>query len=97
MRLAADVLGLTPLVDLRLDLGEGANALTVLPLLRSVLSLAAALPARPSDDPTGAPRPDHDTSGGEPDDDAPEFAEPEPAGPGPTTTEPAPDHAGWRA
>ncbi|SCL16508.1 adenosylcobinamide kinase /adenosylcobinamide-phosphate guanylyltransferase [Micromonospora nigra] len=97
VRLAADVLGLTPLVDLRLDLGEGANALTVLPLLRSVLSLAAALPARPSDDPTGAPRPDHDTSGGEPDDDAPEFAEPEPAGPGPTTTEPAPDHAGWRA
>ncbi|WP_341716996.1 bifunctional adenosylcobinamide kinase/adenosylcobinamide-phosphate guanylyltransferase [Micromonospora sp. FIMYZ51] len=47
VQLAADVLGLTPLTELRLDLGEGANALTVLPLLRSVLALAAALPARP--------------------------------------------------
>ncbi|MFV2101389.1 bifunctional adenosylcobinamide kinase/adenosylcobinamide-phosphate guanylyltransferase [Micromonospora sp. LOL_024] len=46
--LAADVLGLTPLAELRLDLGEGANALTVLPLLRSVLALAAALPPRPT-------------------------------------------------
>ncbi|MEE3917985.1 bifunctional adenosylcobinamide kinase/adenosylcobinamide-phosphate guanylyltransferase [Micromonospora sp. BRA006-A] len=34
VRLAADVLGLTPLVDLRLDLGEGATALAALPLLR---------------------------------------------------------------
>ncbi|WP_431906963.1 bifunctional adenosylcobinamide kinase/adenosylcobinamide-phosphate guanylyltransferase [Micromonospora carbonacea] len=50
VRLAADVLGLDPLLDLRLDLGEGANALTALPLLRSVLSLAAALPARPDPD-----------------------------------------------
>ncbi|MFG1902050.1 bifunctional adenosylcobinamide kinase/adenosylcobinamide-phosphate guanylyltransferase [Micromonospora carbonacea] len=50
VRLAADVLGLDPLLDLRLDLGEGANALTALPLLRSVLSLAAALPARPGPD-----------------------------------------------
>ncbi|MFF5171970.1 bifunctional adenosylcobinamide kinase/adenosylcobinamide-phosphate guanylyltransferase [Micromonospora sp. NPDC000089] len=47
VRLAADVLGLNPLLDLRLDLGEGANALTALPLLRSVLALAAALPAHP--------------------------------------------------
>ncbi|KXK60464.1 cobalamin biosynthesis protein, partial [Micromonospora rosaria] len=48
VRLAADVLGLSPLVDLRLDLGEGANALTVLPMLRSVLSVATGLPARPT-------------------------------------------------
>ncbi|MEO3769444.1 bifunctional adenosylcobinamide kinase/adenosylcobinamide-phosphate guanylyltransferase [Micromonospora sp. B9E7] len=48
VRLAADVLGLTPLLDLRLDLGEGANALVALPLLRSVLALSAALPVHPS-------------------------------------------------
>ena len=48
VRLAADVLGLTPLLDLRLDLGEGATALAALPLLRSVLALAAALPVHPS-------------------------------------------------
>ncbi|GIJ81147.1 nicotinate-nucleotide--dimethylbenzimidazole phosphoribosyltransferase [Micromonospora phaseoli] len=52
--LAADVLGLTPLAELRLDLGEGANALTVLPLLRSVLALAAALPPRPDEPAAGA-------------------------------------------
>ncbi|SCG48093.1 bifunctional adenosylcobinamide kinase/adenosylcobinamide-phosphate guanylyltransferase [Micromonospora coxensis] len=72
VRLAADVLGLTPLLDLRLDLGEGANALAALPLLRSVLSLAAGLPTHPR-------------LGG-PDADEPDFTEPEPAGPGPTTT-----------
>ncbi|MGS2618360.1 bifunctional adenosylcobinamide kinase/adenosylcobinamide-phosphate guanylyltransferase [Micromonospora sp. LZ34] len=84
-RLAADVLGLTPLLDVRLDLGEGANALAVLPLLRSVLSLAAALPARPS---LGGGS-DHEEP--EPEDEEEEqreFVEPEPAGPGPTTTEP---------
>ncbi|MGC5018224.1 bifunctional adenosylcobinamide kinase/adenosylcobinamide-phosphate guanylyltransferase [Micromonospora sp. DT47] len=74
VRLAADVLGLTPLLDLRLDLGEGANALTALPLLRSVLALAAALPVHPR------------LGGG--DEDEPDFTEPEPAGPGPTTSEP---------
>ncbi|BCJ61055.1 bifunctional adenosylcobinamide kinase/adenosylcobinamide-phosphate guanylyltransferase [Micromonospora endophytica] len=47
VRLAADVLGLTALTELRLGLGEGANALTVLPLLRSALALAADLPIRP--------------------------------------------------
>ncbi|MFY1583135.1 bifunctional adenosylcobinamide kinase/adenosylcobinamide-phosphate guanylyltransferase [Micromonospora sp. WMMD734] len=47
VRLAADVLGLTPLLDLRLDLGEGANALAALPLLRSVLALAGSLPVHP--------------------------------------------------
>ncbi|WBB79928.1 bifunctional adenosylcobinamide kinase/adenosylcobinamide-phosphate guanylyltransferase [Micromonospora sp. WMMD882] len=46
VRLAADVLGLSPLTDLRLDLGEGANALAALPLLRSLLTLAATLPPR---------------------------------------------------
>ncbi|MCW3814253.1 bifunctional adenosylcobinamide kinase/adenosylcobinamide-phosphate guanylyltransferase [Micromonospora sp. DR5-3] len=74
VRLAADVLGLTPLVDLRLNLGEGATALATLPLLRSVLALAAGLPVHPS-------------LRGEGDE---EFTEPEPAGPGPTTTEPEP-------
>lgn len=48
VQFAADVLGLTPLLDLRLDLGEGGNALVALPLLRSALALAAALPAHPS-------------------------------------------------
>ncbi|MFJ8578570.1 bifunctional adenosylcobinamide kinase/adenosylcobinamide-phosphate guanylyltransferase [Micromonospora sp. NPDC093277] len=75
VRLAADVLGLNPLVDLRLDLGEGATALATLPLLRSGLALAASLPVHPS------------LAGAE---DEEEFAEPEPAGPGPTTTEPEP-------
>ncbi|MCZ7476727.1 bifunctional adenosylcobinamide kinase/adenosylcobinamide-phosphate guanylyltransferase [Micromonospora sp. WMMC273] len=99
VRLAADVLGLTPLVDLRLDLGEGATALAALPLLRSALTLAATLPVHPS---LGGPG-DSDTDDvvgdrtspgiGEPtgDDDwtgggaEPDFTEPEPAGPGPTT------------
>ncbi|MDT0529366.1 bifunctional adenosylcobinamide kinase/adenosylcobinamide-phosphate guanylyltransferase [Micromonospora sp. DSM 115977] len=83
VQLGADVLGLTPLLDLRLDLGEGANALAALPLLRSVLALAAALPAHPS---LGGGEDDEpDTV---PDTDEPDFREPEPAGPGPTSTEP---------
>lgn len=77
VRLAADVLGLTPLLDLRLDLGEGATALAALPLLRSALTLAAGLPVHPS------------LGGGDDED----FAEPEPAGPGPTSTEPEPEFA----
>ena len=48
VRLGADVLGLTPLFDLRLDLGEGTTALATLPLLRSALTLAAVLPAHPT-------------------------------------------------
>ncbi|MCP3786098.1 bifunctional adenosylcobinamide kinase/adenosylcobinamide-phosphate guanylyltransferase [Micromonospora sp. A3M-1-15] len=75
VRLAADVLGLTPLLDLRLDLGEGATALAALPLLRSALTLAAGLPVHPS------------LGGGDDED----FTEPEPAGPGPTSTEPEPE------
>ncbi|MDW3849292.1 bifunctional adenosylcobinamide kinase/adenosylcobinamide-phosphate guanylyltransferase [Micromonospora sp. BRA006-A] len=90
VRLAADVLGLTPLVDLRLDLGEGATALAALPLLRSALTLAATLPVHPS---LGGPDDDRDTGDGTGDDgsdagrtdDEPDFTEPEPAGPGPTT------------
>ncbi|MEU8214392.1 bifunctional adenosylcobinamide kinase/adenosylcobinamide-phosphate guanylyltransferase [Micromonospora taraxaci] len=105
VRLAADVLGLTPLLDLRLDLGEGANALVALPLLRSVLALSAALPVHPSlgggDEaaPTGEAVPTIDEpSYPDPDGTEPDFAEPEPAGPGPASTgaddQPA---SGWRA
>ncbi|MFD6679282.1 bifunctional adenosylcobinamide kinase/adenosylcobinamide-phosphate guanylyltransferase [Micromonospora parva] len=102
VRLAADVLGLTPLLDLRLDLGEGANALVALPLLRSVLALAAALPAHPSlgggddTDPAGDEPESTDPSyadpdltepdSTDPDVTEPDFAEPEPAGPGPAST-----------
>ncbi|MGC4788805.1 bifunctional adenosylcobinamide kinase/adenosylcobinamide-phosphate guanylyltransferase [Micromonospora sp. DT178] len=85
VRLGADVLGLTPLLDLRLDLGEGANALAALPLLRSVLALAAALPAHPS---LGGGEEDDEPEEAGPDTDEPDFREPEPAGPGPTSTEP---------
>ncbi|MFD6567754.1 bifunctional adenosylcobinamide kinase/adenosylcobinamide-phosphate guanylyltransferase [Micromonospora profundi] len=104
VRLAADVLGLNPLLDLRMDLGEGANALVALPLLRSVLALAAALPVHPSlagdealDEPATPETDPDDTDADdiepgqstEPDRDAePDFVEPEPAGPGPTSTEP---------
>jgi nicotinate-nucleotide--dimethylbenzimidazole phosphoribosyltransferase len=109
VRLAADVLGLTPLLDLRLDLGEGANALVALPLLRSVLALAATLPVHPSltgdtepdgtDEPPTDQEPEYDEPAYTgPDYTDPEFTEPEPAGPGPTRTggdeQPA---SGWRA
>jgi adenosyl cobinamide kinase/adenosyl cobinamide phosphate guanylyltransferase/NaMN:DMB phosphoribosyltransferase len=47
VRLGADVLGVTPVLDLKLGLGEGATALAVLPLLRSALTLAATLPTAP--------------------------------------------------
>lgn len=97
VRLAAEVLGLEPLLDLRLDLGEGATALAALPLLRSAIALAGALTTHPllggtDPGPDGPPDTEQDTEtetgagdreGGE------EFAEPEPAGPGPAT--PAPD------
>ncbi|MFC0030573.1 bifunctional adenosylcobinamide kinase/adenosylcobinamide-phosphate guanylyltransferase [Micromonospora chaiyaphumensis] len=98
VRLAADVLGLTPLVDLRLDLGEGATALAALPLLRSALALAAGLPVHPSlgggdDEDFTEPEPagpGPTSTGPEPD-----FTEPEPAGPGPTSTEPQPAGPGF--
>jgi NaMN:DMB phosphoribosyltransferase len=50
---AADVLGLTPLVDLKAGLGEGATALVALPMLRAALTLASSLPVRP--EPASAP------------------------------------------
>jgi nicotinate-nucleotide--dimethylbenzimidazole phosphoribosyltransferase len=42
---AGEVLGLTPLLDLRLELGEGAAALAALPLLNHALTLAATVSA----------------------------------------------------
>jgi nicotinate-nucleotide--dimethylbenzimidazole phosphoribosyltransferase len=44
----ADVLGLTPVLDLGLGLGEGANALATLPLLRTAIGLAAATGVHPA-------------------------------------------------
>jgi nicotinate-nucleotide--dimethylbenzimidazole phosphoribosyltransferase len=93
VRQGADVLGLTPVVELGLDLGEGANALATLPLLRAAIGLAGGLPVHP------ALRSEHGDPGPHelivPNDDPDEdFAEPEPAGPGPTSTEPEPEPAG---
>jgi NaMN:DMB phosphoribosyltransferase len=45
VRLGAEVLGVAPVLDLKLGLGEGATALAALPLLRSALTLAATMPA----------------------------------------------------
>jgi NaMN:DMB phosphoribosyltransferase len=45
---AADVLGLDPVIDVQLDLGEGANALAVLPLLQAMLGLASTVPEHPA-------------------------------------------------
>ena len=91
VRQGADVLGLTPVMQLGLDLGEGANALAVLPLLRSAVALAGALPVHPAllgahgdagltadDDGPAADDDQNDNS-----DDDVDFAEPEPDGPGP--------------
>jgi nicotinate-nucleotide--dimethylbenzimidazole phosphoribosyltransferase len=91
VRLAADVLGLTPLLDLRLDLGEGATALAALPLLRSALSLAAGLPVHPAlggaDEDFAEPEP----AGPGPASTEPDFTEPVPAGPRPADTGTEPD------
>lgn len=48
VRLAADVLGLNPMLDLRLDLGEGGTGLATLPLLRTAVTLAGALTEHPA-------------------------------------------------
>jgi adenosyl cobinamide kinase/adenosyl cobinamide phosphate guanylyltransferase/NaMN:DMB phosphoribosyltransferase len=86
IRHAADVLGLQPVLDLGLGLGEGANALAALPLLRTAIGLAAAAPVHPAmlTEPGDGgltdlfvPNDDADT----------DFAEPEPDGPGPATTQ----------
>jgi nicotinate-nucleotide--dimethylbenzimidazole phosphoribosyltransferase len=83
----ADVLGLSPVLDLGLGLGEGANALAALPLLRAAVGLAAAAPVHPAMlaevGDSGAsdlivPNDDEDV----------DFAEPEQSGPGPATTGP---------
>ncbi|MEV6489054.1 bifunctional adenosylcobinamide kinase/adenosylcobinamide-phosphate guanylyltransferase [Actinoplanes sp. NPDC051633] len=44
----ADVLGLTPVTSLGLDLGEGLNALAALPLISTAIGLAADLPVHPA-------------------------------------------------
>jgi len=44
----ADVLGMTPVTELGLDLGEGLNALAALPLMRTAMGLAAGLPVHPA-------------------------------------------------
>ncbi|MFY1699009.1 bifunctional adenosylcobinamide kinase/adenosylcobinamide-phosphate guanylyltransferase [Solwaraspora sp. WMMA2101] len=83
VRHAADVLGLTPVVDLHLDLGEGTGALAALPLLRNALTLAGDLSGHPG---VGDDDADLDEDGDSGDDtfEVTPFVEPEPAGPGPT-------------
>jgi NaMN:DMB phosphoribosyltransferase len=84
----ADVLGLTAVTELRLDLGEGANALATLPVLRAAIGLASALPVHPallaSPGDEGL---DADLSADliVPNDGDEDFAEPEPDGPGPAS------------
>ena len=88
VRQGADVLGLTPVVELGLDLGEGVNALATLPLLRAAIGLAAALPVHPA-----LPAEPGDAELIEaidlivPNDSDEDFAEPEPDGPGPARTD----------
>jgi NaMN:DMB phosphoribosyltransferase len=82
VRQGADVLGLSPVLELGLDLGEGANALAVLPLLRAAVGLASALPVHPA---LLAEPGDDGLGGDDPGDDDADFAEPVPDGPGPTS------------
>jgi nicotinate-nucleotide--dimethylbenzimidazole phosphoribosyltransferase len=79
----ADVLGLTPVLQIGLDLGEGANALSVLPVLRSAIGLASTLPVHPA---LLGELGDDGLDDGAGEFDPEEFAEPEPHGPGPATT-----------
>jgi nicotinate-nucleotide--dimethylbenzimidazole phosphoribosyltransferase len=79
VRQGGDVLGLNPVLELGLGLGEGANALAALPLLRTAIGLASAVgvhPAMMAD--LIVPNDDADI----------DFAEPEPDGPGPASTGP---------
>ena len=80
----ADVLGLNPVLDLGLGLGEGANALAALPLLRIAIGLAAAAPVHPAL--LTEPGDEGLTDLIVPNDEDVDFAEPEPDGPGPATT-----------
>jgi adenosyl cobinamide kinase/adenosyl cobinamide phosphate guanylyltransferase/NaMN:DMB phosphoribosyltransferase len=79
----ADVLGLTPVVSLGLDLGEGANALATLPLLRATIGLVGSLPVHPTllTAPGDAGLTDADP------------ADPDPADPDPSET--GPGEPGW--
>jgi nicotinate-nucleotide--dimethylbenzimidazole phosphoribosyltransferase len=83
VRHAADVLGLAQILDVRLDLGEGANALAVLPLLQSTLGLVNTLPGHPTLTEPADPEP------ADPEPADPEPADPEPADPEPAHPEPA--------
>jgi len=47
VRFGGDVLGLNPVLHLRMRLGEGATALAALPLLRAALTVAAGTPEAP--------------------------------------------------
>jgi nicotinate-nucleotide--dimethylbenzimidazole phosphoribosyltransferase len=95
VRQGADVLGLTPVLSLGLDLGEGANALAALPLLRAVIGLTAALGTHPAAaaapvDAMGEADDSFVATFGDGEDD-PQLGtdiitEPEPRGPGPTAT-----------
>jgi NaMN:DMB phosphoribosyltransferase len=73
VRQGADVLGLTPVLELGLDLGEGANALAALPLLRTAIGLASATGVHPA---LLAEQADAEMG---------DFAEPVGDGPGPTS------------
>jgi NaMN:DMB phosphoribosyltransferase len=53
----ASRIGLEPFLDLRLDLGEGAAALTALGVLQSALDLVSALPAAAQQSPAAEPSP----------------------------------------
>ncbi|MBU2670688.1 bifunctional adenosylcobinamide kinase/adenosylcobinamide-phosphate guanylyltransferase [Actinoplanes bogorensis] len=93
VRHGGDVLGLTPVLDLGLGLGEGANALAALPLLRTAVGLASAVGVHP------AMLAEHGDAGLTDeivpnDDEDVDFAEPEPAGPGPASTTPEPYEPG---
>ncbi|GAB3859563.1 bifunctional adenosylcobinamide kinase/adenosylcobinamide-phosphate guanylyltransferase [Dactylosporangium cerinum] len=46
VKLGADVLGVTPFLQLKLGLGEGGTSLVALPLVNTALTLAAATPPR---------------------------------------------------
>jgi NaMN:DMB phosphoribosyltransferase len=85
VRQGADVLGLNPVVELGLDLGEGANALAALPLLRTAITLSSALPVHPAllAEPGDTGATDMVVANDDADVD---FAEPVPDGPGPATS-----------
>jgi adenosyl cobinamide kinase/adenosyl cobinamide phosphate guanylyltransferase len=53
VKLGAEVLGMHPVLELRLGLGEGANALMALPIVQTALALTAALTCEPDECSTG--------------------------------------------